>query len=95
VSRNLDALRRAVRRAPVLSTYEPEGGWSAVVRVPAILSEEQWMLRLLDTQGVLVHPGYFFDLNAGAHLVISLLPEPDVFETGASRLADLALEIQS
>ena len=39
----------------------PEGGWSAVLRVPAIEPEEALVLRLLDEAHVLVHPGYFFD----------------------------------
>jgi len=36
--------------------------------------------------GVLVHPGYFFDLRGGTFLVLSLLPRPDVFAEGARRL---------
>ena len=85
---NLETIRRFVKRAPAMSVYEPEGGWSAVIRVPAILSEDQWVLRLIDDCGVLVHPGYFFDLDTGVHLVVSLLPAPDVFETGLSAIAD-------
>lgn len=51
-----------------------DGGWSAIVRVPSTRSEEAWVLELLD-DGVLVHPGYFFDLPP-AHLVLSLLVDP-------------------
>jgi alanine-synthesizing transaminase len=91
VRQNLDAVREIVRRVPALTLHEPDGGWSVVLRVPAILSEEQWVLSLLQTRGVLVHPGYFFDLDTGVHLVISLLPEPDVFVAGLSCLADAAL----
>ena len=54
---------------------EPEGGWSAVLRVPAIESEETLVLRLLDDADVLVHPGYFFDFADEAFLVVSLLPD--------------------
>jgi len=64
----------------------PDGGWSAVVRVPAILSEEQLVLRLLEDDAVLVHPGYFFDFDREAYLVCSLLPSPDVFDEGLARL---------
>lgn len=62
-----------------------EGGWSAVLAVPRDRSEEEWGLALLE-QGVLVHPGYLFDLP-GAHLVASLLPEERPFETAAAVLA--------
>ncbi len=53
---------------------DAEGGWSAVVRLPSTASEEEHTLALLD-DGVLVHPGFFFDLPPTA-IVISLLVEP-------------------
>lgn len=87
---NLDTLRDVVRCAPAVTLHQPDGGWSAVLRVPAILSEEEWVLSLLGSHGVLAHPGYFFDLDAGVHLVISLLPELDVFEAGVSHIAAMA-----
>jgi alanine-synthesizing transaminase len=90
IRRNLETLRDAVRRAPALTLHEPDGGWSVVVRVPAILSEEQWVLHLVQAHGVLVHPGFFFDLDTGVHLVISLLPMPEVFEMGVSCIAAMA-----
>ena len=40
-----------------------EGGWSAILRVPATRSDEDWALALLAEDGVLVQPGYFFDLR--------------------------------
>ena len=53
---------------------DAEGGWSAIVRLPATSSEEEWTLALLD-DGVLVHPGFFFDLPPTT-IVISLLVAP-------------------
>jgi hypothetical protein len=38
-------------------------------------------------EGVLVHPGYFFEMPREAFLVLSLLPEPAVFGDGVLRLA--------
>ena len=35
---------------------------------------------------MLVQPGFFFDLERGAYLVVSLLPEPEVFAAGLGRL---------
>jgi hypothetical protein len=63
-----------------------EAGWSAIVRVPGTLSDEEWALRLLDEAGLLVQPGYFFDLRLGATLVLSLLPPPVDFALGVERL---------
>jgi len=57
------------------SLYDAEGGWSAIVRLPATATEEEHTLALLD-DGVLVHPGFFFDLPSTS-VVISLLVAPD------------------
>src|SRR5206468_823072 len=65
-----------------------EAGWSAVLSVPRSRSEEEWALALLQA-GVLVHPGYFFDFPAGAHLVVSLLPAEGEFGRAARILADV------
>jgi hypothetical protein len=87
IRRNLERLREAARRPAPLTLLEPEGGWSAVVRVPAIAGEEAIAVRLVEQAGVIAHPGYFFDFGDEAFLVLSLLPRPDVFDEGLSRLA--------
>ena len=63
-----------------------EGGWSAVIRVPSTRSEEDLVLDLLRRERVLVHPGYFFDFAREAYVVVSLLPDPAVFEEASARL---------
>jgi alanine-synthesizing transaminase len=65
-----------------------DGGWSAVLRVPATRSEESLALDLLERDRVVVHPGYFFDFAHEAFLVLSLLPEPDVFARGVRAIAE-------
>jgi aspartate/methionine/tyrosine aminotransferase len=84
---NLAALRRATAHAPDVTLLEPEGGWSAVLRVPAVRSEEQMALAALD-RGVVVHPGYFFDFETEAFFVASLLVPPDDFGPGIERLLE-------
>src|SRR5258706_1296767 len=74
----LAAARPADARWDVLRS---EGGWSAILSIPRARSEEETALALLDA-GLLVHPGYFFDFPSGAHLVVSLLPPPDLFAPG-------------
>jgi aspartate/methionine/tyrosine aminotransferase len=66
-----------------------EGGWYGVIQVPRTRSEEEWVLRLLDGQNVLVQPGFFFDFEAEAFLVVSLLTRPDTFLEGLRRLRQL------
>ena len=90
VAGNLDRLRRALGTASQATLLAPEGGWSAVLRVPANLPEEALALRLLESRGVLVHPGYFFDFPDEAFLVLSLLPEPGVFQAGVDAILEAA-----
>lgn len=63
-----------------------EAGWAAILRVPHVIDDEAWAIALADQDQVLVQPGYFFDLAMGATLVVSLLPDPDVFEAGCKRV---------
>lgn len=84
--RNLTALRSMVERNPALDLLRTEGGWSAVLRVPAVRSEEDLVTALVEEDGVLVHPGYFFDFAHEAFLVASLIAPPDRFDEGIARL---------
>jgi len=71
---------------PSCSALPCEAGWYAVLQVPAITSEEALVLELLDRTGILVHPGYFFDFEREAFLVISLLPETASFSSALQTL---------
>jgi hypothetical protein len=85
---NLAALRGLVDQAPAIELLQVEGGWSAVLRVPARQSEESLALELLRQDHVIVHPGYFFDFAHEAFLIISLLPRPEEFADGARRIIE-------
>jgi hypothetical protein len=86
VRRNRDALARATAPPSPVTLLRADGGWSAVLQVPATLPEEERVLRLLDRDGVLVHPGFFFDFPNEAFLVVSLLPAPEDFDRGIALL---------
>lgn len=86
VERNLAALAASVPAGGAVSLLRVEGGWSAVLRVPAVRSEEDLVATLLEEDDVLVHPGYFFDFPSEAYVVLSLLPEPERFRAGLGRL---------
>jgi aspartate/methionine/tyrosine aminotransferase len=90
LDRNLQYLRTMLPAESAVSILEPEGGWSAVLRVPSSQSEEGLVLRALDEARVLVHPGYFFDFAREAFLIVSLLPPPDRFAEGIGRLLPVA-----
>ncbi len=87
---NLARLREAIHGSAA-TVLRAEGGWYTVLQVPRTRTEEEWTLKLLDESGVLVQPGFFFDFESEAFLVLSLLPEPAVFAKGVSRLLHVAL----
>jgi alanine-synthesizing transaminase len=91
---NLSALRAALAGVPEVELLEPQGGWSAVLRVSRPIPDEELVLGLLDRAGVLVHPGYFFDFASEDFLVLSLLPEPARFAEGVRRLAGYLRELK-
>jgi aspartate/methionine/tyrosine aminotransferase len=84
---NADFLRARTAGGSALSLLDSEAGWSLIVRVPAVLSDEAWARLLLEQDGLLVQPGYFFDLVGGTFLVVSLLPPEEAFQEGIRRLA--------
>jgi aspartate/methionine/tyrosine aminotransferase len=66
-----------------------EGGWYITVQVPRVRSEEEWTLELLDRRDVLVQPGFFYDFETEAFLIVSLLTAPGIFREGISRLRSM------
>ena len=86
VQQNFAQLTTIASANPACALLPVEAGWYAVVQVPAVESEDAIVLDLLERTGVLVHPGYFFDFEREAFLVISLLPEPQVFAPGVQAL---------
>ena len=79
---NLAALDAVLPRHPQLSRLPVEGGWSVLLRRPAVDGDEHCALRLLEKASVLVHPGSFFDLPGDGHSVLSLLTPVTPFQQG-------------
>jgi len=85
-SENLAALQAEIANDPAATVLPVEGGWSAVIRVPRIETDEALALRVIEEHGVVVHPGYFFDFEADGYLVVSLMTEPEIFAEGIARI---------
>lgn len=83
---NLARLKGAVAAHPACRLLSPEGGWCAVLQVPAVRSEEAMALELLEQERILVHPGYFYDFPREGFLVLSLLPAEAAFAEALPRL---------
>jgi aspartate/methionine/tyrosine aminotransferase len=86
---NLAALDAALVDHPHLSRLPVEGGWSVLLRRPALDADDTCALRLLREAGVLTHPGSFFDLPGDGHLVLSLLTPESSFLEGVRRILPL------
>jgi alanine-synthesizing transaminase len=69
------------------SLLEAEGGWYGIVQIPRVRTEEEWTLELLTKCQLLVQPGFFYDFESEAFVVVSLLAEPRDFQAGLQRLA--------
>ena len=83
---NLGQLDRQLAATPSCTRLNVEGGWYAVVRVPALRSDEGLAIDLLRSEAVVVHPGHFYDFPNDGYLVLSMITEPGVFREGISRL---------
>ena len=86
VRANLASLRKQAAGHASVGVLPVEGGWSAVLQVPAVQSEESLVLELLDQDDVLVHPGYFFDFAKEAFVVVCLLVETEKFDAAIARV---------
>jgi len=87
IRRNLGFARDLARGTPV-TVLDAEGGWYAVLRLPNVRTEEQWVIGLLDDREVLVQPGWFYDFESEPFAIVSLITTEPVFREGVRRLVD-------
>ncbi len=87
IAANLAELDRQLQRLPEVRRLEIEGGWYAVLRIPAIQPDEQTVLVLLEL-GLWVQPGYFFGMAESGWLVVSLLAPLEEFSMGVTILVN-------
>ncbi|MGA2753149.1 MAG: pyridoxal phosphate-dependent aminotransferase [Terracidiphilus sp.] len=85
VTANLAALDRQLQAVKSVQRLAVEGGWYAVLRIPAVNPDDHTVLALLE-RGVWVHPGYFFGLPESGWLVVSLLAPEAEFSNGVAIL---------
>jgi alanine-synthesizing transaminase len=88
VRTNLGELDRQLEKHKSSSRLEVEGGWYAVLRVPATQPDEDLAIALLRGTGVLVHPGHFYDFPGDGYLVVSLITPMNHFQDGIARVLE-------
>jgi len=86
VRANLAELDRQLACQTNCTRLQCEAGWTAVLRVPALQSDEELAIALLNESGVYVHPGHFYDFARPGHLVISLIVPVEDFAEGTRRV---------
>jgi alanine-synthesizing transaminase len=86
VRANLAELDRQLAGQKGCARLEVEGGWYAVLRVPATRSDEDQAIEILERTSVLVHPGHFYDFPRDGYLVLSLIAREEEFREGITRL---------
>jgi alanine-synthesizing transaminase len=92
---NLAALDAAITAAGNLAPVRRlaiDGGWYATLEVPRTRTEDAWVELLIREEGVIVHPGYFFDFAEEGYLVVSLLPEAEEFRAAVGKVVRRAAE---
>jgi alanine-synthesizing transaminase len=86
VRENLAELDRQLSSQRSCSRLAVEGGWYAVIRVPATQPDEELALELLATKNVYLHPGHFYDFQREDSLIVSLIAPERNFAEGVTRL---------
>jgi alanine-synthesizing transaminase len=88
VKTNLTVLGAAIASVKGLELMAVEGGWYAILEAVGVADEETFALKLLKERNVLVHPGYYYGFDSGAHFVLGLLTEEKAFDKGMASLVD-------
>ena len=86
VRANLAELDSQLAEQKEYSRLDVEAGWYAVLRVPATRSDEELALELLETSGVYLHPGHFYEFSGDGYLVVSLITPEREFEEGIEQV---------
>ena len=85
---NLETIARITSGTRSIEALPVEGGWSVVLRLPAISTDEELAIGLLESCGVLAHPGYLYEFDRDGYLVLSLLTSEHELREGVTRLSD-------
>jgi len=91
LARNLAQVRAACAGTPV-TLLDLEAGWSAILRLPAVATEDDWVLTLLERDDVVCQPGWFYDFDFGPCLIVSLLTPEATLAHGVERIVALAAD---
>lgn len=102
MQQNITELDRQLTSASRVMRLQVEGGWYAVLRLAAVpvsptdgqgtpgpprdFVGDDFTAELAREEGVLVHPGHFYEFTSDGHLVLSLITPVQAFAEGLQRL---------
>jgi aspartate/methionine/tyrosine aminotransferase len=86
VRRNLAELDSQLAGTQHVSRLVVQGGWYAVLRIPATHTDAELAIKLLQEHDVYLHPGHFYDFPGDGYLVVSLITPEQDFSEGARRI---------
>lgn len=80
VKHNYSLLETTVEKVPSVTVLIAEGGWNAIIQLPNIRQDDEWVEYFIQNSNVLFQPGYFYDFQGDAYLVMSLIQHPEIVE---------------
>ena len=89
VGANLTLLDALLAEQKMVTRLVVEAGWYAVLRVPALQSDDLLAIELICSHGVSVHPGYFFGFSGDGWLIVSLLTPHEEFSHGIEAILNV------
>lgn len=88
VRRRRDLAVALLQEDPSFRFHPPQGGFYLTLSVAKEMpfDEETLVIRLMEEEGVFLHPGYFYDDESGTHLVLSYLAQEPELRAGIAAL---------
>lgn len=87
LKQNLSELDRQLDATSRIARLRVDGGWYAVLEMPRLpIGDEDLAAALVRDDGVLVHPGHFYEFTSDGFLVLSLITPADTFSEGIRKL---------
>jgi aspartate/methionine/tyrosine aminotransferase len=90
VTANLRALDEMLAGQCLVSRLQVDAGWYVILRLPDLAEDKELAARLVEERGVLTQPGELFGMAGRGQLVVSLLPEREVFDAGLREIVEFA-----
>ncbi|AOP35667.1 aminotransferase [Leptospira tipperaryensis] len=100
IQRNLTILKQVLSEPKIAQRINcdlPKAGWYCILESKDFFPEDQFSLRLLKEKKVYVHAGEMFgfpDTDKTGRIILSLLTETEVFESGLGKIIDFVDEIK-